>query len=161
MTISLIAAMGSDRTIAVSGDLPWKLPDDMQFFRRTTLDKPVVMGRLTYESMGRPLPRRRNLVLTRDTDLDLPGCEMVHSVDEALAKLEDSAEVMIIGGAQIYSLFLPLAHRQHLTYIDHDFAGDTFYPEFDERQWREVARVEHAKDENHKYPFSIVTLERA
>lgn len=158
MRITMVAARGRNGTIGKDGDIPWKLPDDLAHFRRETSGKTVLMGRKTFESLGRPLPRRRNLVLTRDSEFSAEGVETVHRIEE-LERL-GLEELYVIGGEQIYRLFLPLAQAQTLTEVEGEFAGDTFYPEFDRQVWEEVRRQEHPADERHAYPFAFTWLER-
>ncbi len=156
--IALVAAMDKNRAIGRAGALPWHLPDDLKRFRALTLGKTVLMGRKTYQSIGRPLPRRRNVVLTRDPNFGSEGVEVVHSLDDAL-QLED--EIMVIGGGEIYTLFLPLATQLHLTLVDTAIPdSDAFFPEWNTAQWRETHREFHPADEHHLFAFSFVDLER-
>jgi dihydrofolate reductase len=151
MIISLIAAMDKNNVIGKDNSLPWKLPADMKRFKELTVGKPVVMGRKTFESIGKPLPGRKNIILTRDKNFRAKGCVVVHSVDESLKAAESSAELMIIGGAQIYRQFLPIANKMHLTLIDAEFGGDAYFPEYSKNEWKEVKREEHQN--NHRYSF--------
>lgn len=153
MIISLIAAMGKNRVIGKDNSLPWKLPEDMKRFRELTAGKPVVMGRKTFESIGKPLPNRKNIILTRDKNYKADGCIVVHSVDDALNATKESNEVMIIGGANIYGQFLPIANKMYLTLIDADFEGDAYFPEYDKSEWGEVKREEH-KNDNFRFVFA-------
>ncbi|MGE0082750.1 MAG: type 3 dihydrofolate reductase [Thiohalomonadaceae bacterium] len=157
--ISIIVAMAEDNVIGIENRLPWNLPEDMKWFRRHTLGKAVLMGRSTYESIGRPLPDRRNLVLTRDADYQAPGCTMVHSDEEALAVAGDG-ELMVMGGESVYRQWLPRAQRLYLTEVHARIAGDAWFPPLDRREWREIERHEHAADERHAYAYSFVILER-
>ena len=157
MIISLIAAMGKNRVIGKDNSLPWKLPEDMKRFKEITSGKPVIMGRKTFESIGRPLPNRLNIIITRDKNYKAEGCIVVHSINEALKAAEGNSEVMIIGGEQIFREFLPMANRMYLTLIDEDFEGDAYFPEYNKNEWKEVHRGEH-KNDNYKYAF--VNLER-
>lgn len=159
-TLTLIVAMDSQRGIGRDNDLPWKLPNDLKHFKELTLGKPVVMGRRTYESIGRPLPQRLNIVLTHDPDYEAIGCTVVRSLDEALRVAGDAPEVMILGGATLFKQTLPRARRIHLTEVHADVAADTWFPAFDAGQWREVSREPHAADDRHAYPYTFVTLER-
>jgi dihydrofolate reductase len=138
MPFSLIAAVARNRVIGDRGKLPWRLPDDMARFRRLTMGHPVLMGRATFVSLGTPLSGRRNIVLTRDAGLRLPGCEVVHSVAEATATAGEG-ECFIIGGAAIYAEFLPRAQRMYLTLIDADVPGDTLFPDVPWSEWSIVA----------------------
>jgi len=155
MTISLIAAMSRNHVIGKNNSLPWNLPADMKRFRELTLNKPVVMGRKTFESIGRPLPKRQNLILTKDRNFRAEGCIAVHSVKEAIEAAEK--EIMIIGGSQIYELFLPFADKMYLTIIEKDFEGDAYFPEFDSREWKETSRT---SQEDNGLSFSFVDFER-
>lgn len=158
--ISIIVAVAKNGVIGDKNSLLWHLREDMIHFRTTTSGHPVVMGRKTYDSIGRPLPKRTNVVITRDTNLTIEGCTMAHSLEEAVALFDKSEEVFIIGGAQIYRQALPLADRIYLTVIDKEYEGDTSFPEIDYSQWREYSREEFARGEEFEHPFSFITLER-
>src|SRR6185369_12601621 len=134
--IALIAALDQNKLIGRGNELPWpRLRADMRHFRDTTLGYPVVMGRKTFESIGaKPLPGRTNIILTRDANFAAPGCEVAHGAAEILARPEN--KIFIIGGREIYQAFLPHAHELYLTYIDSEFAGDTYFPNFDESKWK-------------------------
>ena len=160
MTISLIAAIANNGVIGKGNTLLWKLPADMKHFRDLTIGKPIIMGRKTYESIGRPLPERVNIILTRDKNYLLEGCIVAHSVDEALQKCNGYEEAMVIGGGEIYKLFFPLAKRTYLTSVDHDFDGDTYFPEFSKEEWRETFREHHEPDDKNSYPHTFIVLER-
>jgi len=156
--IALVAAMDKNRAIGRAGALPWHLPDDLKRFRALTLGKTVLMGRKTYQSIGRPLPKRRNAVLTREATFAAEGLEVVHTLEDAL-KLAD--ELMVIGGGEVYALFLPLATHLHLTLVDTTIPdADTFFPEWNPAQWRETYREFHPADERHLFSFNFVDLER-
>ena len=156
--LSLVAAMARNRVIGRENRLPWRLPGDLKRFRRLTMGAPVVMGRKTYESIGRPLPGRRNIVVTRQRGLSWPGCATAHSLADALALSGDAAETFVIGGAELYRDALPLADRLYLTLIDADWEGDVHFPEVDFSAWRECAREPGAADSEFSYDF--VTYER-
>lgn len=158
--ISIIVAVAKNGVIGDKNSLLWHLREDMIHFRTTTSGHPVVMGRKTYDSIGRPLPKRTNVVITRDTNLTIEGCTMAHSLEGAVALFDKSEEVFIIGGAQIYRQALPLADRIYLTVIDKEYEGDTSFPEIDYSQWRECSREEFARGEEFEHPFSFITLER-
>lgn len=160
MTISLIVAAANNDVIGSAGDLPWHLPDDLRNFKRLTTGKPIVMGRKTHESIGRPLPDRRNIVLTRDAAYEAPGCEVVASVEEALEGVADDDEVMIIGGGEIYAAFLPMADRIYLTRVHADVDGDTRFVPLDESAWRLIKTESHAADPDHDYAFDTKLFER-
>jgi dihydrofolate reductase len=142
--------------------LPWHLPDDLRRFKALTMGRPMLMGRRTYESIGRPLPGRTSVVLTRDTAWRAAeGVLVVHSLQEALERTRDAPELVVIGGAEVFRLALPHARRVHLTEVHADIEGDVRLPPFGPPEWREVAREEHPADERHAWPMSFVTLERA
>jgi dihydrofolate reductase len=156
--ISLIVAMAQNGVIGRGNSLPWRrLPDDLRRFTEFTLGKPV---RKTFESIGRPLPGRANLVLTRDRSWFANGVIAVHSVEEALLQTRTCDEVVAIGGAEIYRLLLPYARRIYLTHVHADVAGDSYFPAFDSTQWDDVECRSHPADERHAYPLTFVTLER-
>lgn len=159
--IAFVVAFDRRRVIGKAGGLPWRLPDDMKRVRALTVGKPLIMGRRTYDSIGRPLPQRTNIVLTRDPGFRADGVLVARNVDDALRLAGDAPEVIVFGGADIFRAFLPMADRLYLTEVDADVGGDTFFPEIDLRDWREVERVEHPKDERHPYAFRFLTLDRA
>lgn len=138
--LSLIAALDRNRLIGAGGALPWRLPEDLRRFKALTLGKPILMGRKTWDSLGRPLPGRRNIVITRQPAWQAAGAEAAHSLEAALALCSGAPEVMVIGGAEIYRQALPLARRLYLTEIDAAFTGDAWFPECDGCHWRETAR---------------------
>jgi dihydrofolate reductase len=158
--ISLIVAMAQNGVIGRDNSLPWRLPDDLKRFRAFTLGKPVLMGRKTFESIGRPLPGRTNLVLTRDRSWYAEGVVTVHSVEEALTQAGSSDELVAIGGAEIYRLVLPFARRIYLTHVHADVPGNITFPEFDSTQWADVEYSSQPADDEHAYPLTFVTLER-
>jgi dihydrofolate reductase len=161
MILSLIWAMTDDRVIGINNSLPWKLPADMRWFRRHTLGKPIVMGRLTFESFGaRPLPDRQNIIVSRDPAYQADGAQVVASIDEAIATAADAEEIMVIGGASLYEQTLPRADRLYMTLVHADVEGDAWFPVFDQGQWREAVREEHAADEKNIYACSFVVLEK-
>jgi len=161
MKVSMIAAMADDRVIGLDNKMPWHLPADLQFFKRVTLGKPVIMGRKTYQSIGRPLPGRKNIVLTRDTELTIEGVDCVQDLEQAVALVGDVDEMMIIGGATIYQQFLAQADRLYLTFIDLKTVGDTQFPDYQSNaQWQEVEREVHCKDEKNGFDYQFVTLDR-
>ena len=157
--ISFVVASDRNNVIGKNGALPWRLPDDMKRVRELTMGKPLIMGRRTYESIGRPLPGRTSIVLTRDPEFHPEGVRVARTPDEALAHAAGAPEVIVFGGAQVFRRFLPLADRIYLTVVDADVGGDTYF-DFARTDWRVVERVEHPVDERHPYPFSFQTLER-
>lgn len=158
--ISLIVAASTNNVIGSEGKLPWKLPDDLRRFKRLTMGKPIVMGRRTWESIGRPLPGRQNIVLTGQAGFDAAGCDVVASPAEALAAAGNVNEIMIIGGSQIYALFLPKASRLYLTRVHAEIGGDTHFPEIDEQEWRLVDSEAHAANDINEFAYEFRTYER-
>lgn len=152
--------MDRNRLIGRDNALPWRLPADLAHFKAVTLGKPILMGRKTYESIGRPLPGRHNIVISRNPDFSAPGCTVVASVDAALAAAGDVPEVMVIGGAQLYAELLPHAQRIYLTRIEAGFEGDAWFPELPGDLWRERERSEHAPDDKNPHPYTFLVLER-
>jgi len=150
---ALVAALARNRVIGVGSHLPWRLPEDLARFKRLTMGAPVIMGRKTRESIGRPLPGRRNIVVTRERAATWEGCVVAHSLDEALALADDAPEAFVIGGAELYAQALPRAARLYLTLIDADYAGDAWFPEFDAAAWREVARESGVSADGLGYAF--------
>ena len=155
--ISMIVAMDQDRGIGKDNGLMWRLKRDLQHFKEKTLEKPLVMGRKTYESIGRPLPKRRNIVISRDPNLSIDGVEVMHSVDEVLAI--DAPEIMIGGGSEIYKLFMPHVNTLYLTEVKSTYDADAFFPEL-EGDWEEVSRESFAKDEENEVDFDVCELVR-
>lgn len=158
--ISMIAALARNRVIGRDGGLPWRLPDDSAHFRRTTMGKPVIMGRRTFDSMGKALDGRRNVVITSDPDFSAADVDVARSLDDALRLTADAEERVLIGGAAIYAAGLERADRLYLTFVDAEVEGDVHFPEFDGKDWIEVGRVEHPADERHAFAFQVVTFER-
>ncbi|XVX18936.1 dihydrofolate reductase [Actinomycetota bacterium] len=151
--ITLIAALGTNRVIGKDGDMPWHLPEDLKHFKATTMGHPMVMGRKTFEAIGRPLPGRRTIVITRDTQWSRPEVEVAHSLADALFLAGPADEVFIVGGGQVYAEAMPFAQRMVLTEIDAAPEGDTFFPEWDRTQWHESTREQ-------RDGFAFVTYER-
>jgi dihydrofolate reductase len=158
--LSLLVAASENGVIGRDNGMPWHLPDDLKHFKALTLGKPVLMGRRTYQSIGRPLPGRTNLVLTRALDWSVPGVTVVANLDAAIRMAGTAAELVVAGGAQVYALALPRATRIYLTRIHAIIEGDTRLPELDLHHWHEVSRVLHPVDARHPYAMSFVTLER-
>ena len=158
--IVLVVAVADNGVIGRAGKLPWHLPDDLKFFKAVTMGKPLLMGRRTFESIGRPLPGRRNLVLTRGTGAYPAGAEAVASLDAALALLPETPELCVIGGAALFGQTLPLARRLYLTEVHAAVEGDVHFPHWNRAEWLETGRREHPADERHAYAMSFVTLER-
>jgi dihydrofolate reductase len=155
--ITLVVAMDAQRGIGVDNQLPWRLPEDLAHFKRVTLERPIIMGRKTFDSIGRPLPKRRNIVVTRNRDWSHDGVEVAASLEDAIALVGDEPS-SIIGGAQIFREAMPLADRMIVTHIDGAYRCDTFFPEIDPAVWTVTAREEHASSDG--LAFSFVTYER-
>lgn len=158
--LSIIVAVADNGVIGSGNQLPWRLPDDLKRFKALSMGKPIVMGRKTFDSIGRPLPGRLNIVISRQAGLDVPGCRVVTSIDEAIAAAQPAPEIVIIGGADIYRQILPKVQTIHLTRVHAGIAGDVVFPKLQEREWREVAKEYHAADERHAHAFTFSTLER-
>ena len=157
--ISLVVAIDDNRLIGAGGGLPWKLSNDLKHFKRLTVGKIVLMGRKTWDSLGRPLPDRENWVLTRDTSFKPEGARVFTKLNDALGEAGDR-ELMVIGGAELYRQTLSSANRIHLTRVHAQLQGDTWFPELDPKQWRETSREVHPVDDRHAYAHSFITLER-
>ena len=160
LRLNLIAALGQNGVIGVDNRLPWRLSEDLKHFKALTLGHPVLMGRKTFESLGRPLPGRRNIVITRNPECRLEGAEIAHSLEQALALCEGADEVFFIGGADLYRQALPLVQRLYLTEVDASPPGDAFFPSFDRARWRESAR-DRRRDEASGLEYAFVTYDRA
>jgi dihydrofolate reductase len=165
-TVALIVARTRNGVIGRDNSMPWHLPEDLRYFKRVTTNKPVIMGRHTWESLGKPLPGRDNLVITRNPDYRAEGATVVHDVATALqlanslANARGANEIMVIGGAQIYREALPYITRAYITEIDAEIEGDTFFNALDSDIWEETARERHAPCEKNPYPYCFVTFER-
>lgn len=157
--ISVIVAMSKNRVIGKDNQLPWHLPADLKFFKETTMGHAILMGRKTHEAIGRPLPGRENVILTRQKDYHPEGCTVIHSVEEALERYQDQS-IFVIGGAEIIKQFLPVVDRLYLTLIDQEFEGDVFLPEFREEEWEEVSRVQGITDEKNPYSYYFLVYDR-
>ena len=160
MTVTIIAAIGRNRVIGKDNQMPWHISGDLKRFKALTLGHPVVMGRKTFQSIGRALPRRDNIVITRSHAFAAPGCRVVHSLAEALSAAQGAAEVFVIGGAEIYALALPLADRLQLTEVDAAIDGDAYFPDFDRSAWREVSRESRSTEGPEHLRHDFVTYER-
>lgn len=155
--VALIVAVAANGVIGNGNDLPWRLPDDLRRFKALTVGKPVLMGRRTFDSIGRPLPQRRNIVISRQPGLAIDGCEVAGSLQQAIELAGEVPEVMVIGGAQIYRQALPLAAVIHLTRVHAEVPGDAVFPPLP-AGWREVASEQHPADERHAHAFTFLTL---
>ena len=160
MIRSLVVAMSRNGVIGRDNRLPWRLPADLAYFKRVTLGHPVIMGRRTWESIGRALPGRKNIVVSRNRDYAAPGATVVGSLGEAWAAAGDAEEASVIGGTSLFAEALPVADRIHLTEVDAEVEGDTWFPPFDRSGWREREVERHSRDERHEHAFRIVVLER-
>ena len=160
MLISMIVAMAANRVIGADNKIPWRLPRDQQRFKVITMGKPMVMGRKTYESIGRPLPGRHNIVVTQNPVYQAQGCTVVHSPEAALAAAGDVEEVVIIGGAYLYDYFLGQSGRIYLTILDDSFEGDVFFPELNEAEWQTTLTEVHEPDEKNAHRYQFLILDR-
>jgi dihydrofolate reductase len=160
MIRSLVVAVAENGVIGRNNHLPWRLPEDLAYFKRVTMGHPIVMGRRTYQSIGRPLPGRTNIVVTNNRDFEAPGCIVVHSLDDAWRAADGAEEVSVIGGTALFRDTLPIADRIHLTEVQAKVEGDTFFPAFDRHAWRETEVTRHPADARHQFPFRIVVLDR-
>ncbi|PTQ96205.1 dihydrofolate reductase [Nitrosomonas nitrosa] len=160
--LSLLAAMASNRVIGRNNALPWRLPADLKRFKALTMGQIIVMGRKTYESIGRPLPGRINIIVTRQPDLSVAGVTVTRSVEEALTAclIHPDKEIFIIGGAELYQQTLKHCQRLYLTEVQKAFEGDAFFPEFDRSDWHEIVRERHVQEEGEKLEYHFVVLER-
>lgn len=157
--VSIIVAIAKNGIIGDKNSLLWHISEDMRFFRETTSGHPVIMGRKTYDSLGRPLPKRTNVVISRTTK-HIEGCTVVGSLEEAIALFPKEEEVFIIGGAQIYALAMEVADRLYLTRVEHDYQGDTSFPEWDESKWKLLSRTPYERGEKYEHPFAFECYDR-
>ncbi len=160
MNISIIVATDEQGLIGRENDLPWKLSADLQYFRRITMGKPLIMGRKTHESIGRALPGRKNIVLTNNADYQPEGCTIVHTIDEAVHACGGAQEAMVMGGSSLYKQFLPLANKLYLTLVHANLTGDTWFPDWDKTQWQQISREDHDADNKNNYPYSFIRYKR-
>src|SRR5690606_308269 len=159
--ISLLVAMDKNRLIGKDNDLPWRLPADLAYFKRVTMGHPIIMGRKTYDSIGRPLPGRENIIVTRDTSYKMEGCKVIHSIDEILKLNEEhDQELFVIGGAEIFKEILPYSDRLYITEIDEEFEGDTYFPAFDKSEWKVISEEKGVKDEKNPYDYTFMVYEK-
>lgn len=160
MRLSAIVAMSENRAIGREQQIPWHLPADLKHFKAITMGYPIIMGRRTYESIGKPLPGRSNIIVSRDVNFKVPDCVVVHSVGAALDAAAHSKEIFVIGGATLYEALLPRTQRLYLTIVHQVIEGDTYFPELQLSEWREVERIDHEPDEHNSYAYSFLTLDR-
>lgn len=161
MKISLIVAMAANRVIGRDGQMPWHLSADLQRFKKITLGSPILMGRKTFEAIGRPLPGRANLVISQNPDFRAEGCKVFADIDSALKSVADCKELFVIGGSTLYKAMLPVADYLYLTLIEQSFAGDTHFPLFDETQWQEIDNEDVSDDPQVNFSYRFSTLERS
>lgn len=159
MKISIVAAIAQNYAIGLNNQLIWHLPDDLQFFKKTTLNASIIMGRKTFDSIGKALPKRTNIIISSNPDFNAPACIVVQNLKDAIAKA-DSNEVFIVGGASIYEQSMPIADKLYITHVHHTFRADTFFPVIDPKIWKVTSSEDHFKDEKHAYDFSFVTYEK-
>lgn len=159
MNLSIIVAVSTNGVIGNNGELPWRLSADLQEFKRITMGKPIIMGRLTHESIGRPLPGRENVVLTRNRGFEAEGCTVIHELSSLQSRYGDS-ELMVIGGANLYRDTISQAARLYMTEVHCVIEGDTYFPDFDRNQWLEVERNDFSSDEKNDFDYSFVVLTR-
>lgn len=160
MIITIVAALDKNSLIGTTTGLPWYLPADLKHFKEVTTGHVIVMGRKTYETIGRSLPNRTNVVITRNVEFDAPGCMVLPTIESALDRYKDEQEIYIIGGAQIYQEAMPYATHLSLTKIDQAFDGNVYFPKVDWNAWEEIGRVDHQADEKNPYNYSFVAYER-
>jgi len=159
MITSIVVAISENHAIGKDNKLLWYLPNDLKHFKEITSGHTVIMGRKTYESVGKPLPNRRNIIITRQ-NITIEGCEVVNSIEAALALCADEAEVFIVGGAEIYKQSMHLTDRIYLTIVHKDFDGDSYFPEINPNDWHETARDDHEPDAKNALPYSFITFEK-
>jgi dihydrofolate reductase len=160
MKISLIVAMASNRAIGLNNQMPWHLSADLKKFKKITMGAPILMGRKTYESIGRPLPGRTNIIISRNPSYSQPDCLVFNDIEKALESCRDAEEIFVIGGSDLYKSMLPVADTLYLTQIHQEFPGDTFFPEIDAEQWIEVEREDIQDDPDVDFSYSFLKLER-
>lgn len=160
MKLAIIVAMDKQNLIGKNNDLPWKLSADLQYFRKVTMGKPLIMGRNTHESIGRPLPGRKNIIVSTNKDYQAEGCFVVQSLEQAFIACEDAEEAMVMGGASLYEQLLPQADKLYLTHVNAELEGDTWFPKWEKSHWQEISREDHPADEKNQYPYSFVVYER-
>lgn len=159
--ISHIVAMDKHRVIGKDNRLPWHLPADLSYFKKVTMGHAIIMGRKTFESIGRPLPGRENVIVTRNRSFQAEGCTVIHSIEEVLQFADKrNDEVFVIGGAELFQATLPFADRLYITKIEASFPGDTFFPEFDESKWQVISYTKGEKDEKNPYDYAFIIYER-
>ena len=160
MKLAIIVATDEKGLIGRDNDLPWKLSADLQYFRRVTMGKPLIMGRNTHESIGRALPGRKNIIVTKNENYQAEGCDVVHSVADALKACDDAEEVMVMGGASLYTQLLAQADRLYLTQVHASLEGDTWFPDWQRSDWQQLSREDHLADDKNDFPYSFIIYDR-
>ncbi len=160
MILSCVLALGRNRGLGFGNKLPWHLPDDLKNFKGITLGHTVIMGRKTYDSMGRLLPERKNIILTRDTSYQVENAIVVHSIEEAIKECANEKEAFVIGGGEIVRLAMPYLNRMYLTHVEADIPADSFFPEFNQNEWKIVSEKFHPKDERNPFDFTFKIYEK-
>ena len=160
MRLSIVVAMDDNNLIGKGNGLPWYLPADLTFFKKITTGHSILMGRKTYDSIGKTLLNRRNIVITRNTDVSIPGCEVVDSIEKALSITQDEEEIMVIGGANLFEQLLPEVNKLYITRIEGEFEGETYFPHYDENDWLELSCESHQPDEINKHAYHFITFKR-
>ncbi|WP_099362819.1 dihydrofolate reductase [Fredinandcohnia onubensis] len=159
--ISLLVAMDRNQLIGKDNDLPWRLPADLAYFKRVTMGHPIIMGRKTFDSIGRPLPGRENIIVTRDTSYEAEGCKVIHSIEEIVSMNQQTdQELFVIGGAEIFKEILPHSDRLYITEINEEFKGDTYFPTFDKSKWKVISEEQGIKDEKNPYDYTFLVYEK-
>lgn len=160
MKVSLIVAMDNNRVIGNENDIPWRIPKDWEYVKKTTKGHPIILGRKNLESIGKSLPERRNVILTRDSDFHFDGCEIAHSIEDVFGLCETEEEIFIFGGEQIYNMFLPYVEKMYITKIHHEFEGDTIFPEVNFDEWKEISIEKGIKNDKNPYNYYFHVYER-
>lgn len=159
--LSIITAMDNNRLIGQNNALPWHLPEDLAFFKKTTLNKPIIMGRKTFESIGRPLPGRTNIIVSRNNNYSVEGCVVLDGIESVLDYCKNDEEIMLIGGASLYEQWLPHAHQMYITLIDDEFEGDAWFPDYQPNNWKTEWSESHCTDKTPKIRYQFMKLVRA
>lgn len=160
MKLALIVAMDENRLIGKNNNLPWRLSADLQYFRKITMAKPIIMGRKTHESIGKPLPGRQNIIITNNQRYKAQGCIVVYSIAEALRAAAFADEAIVMGGASLYAQLLPRAHKLYLTLVHAELAGDAWFPKWQSREWQQISREDHVAGDMNEYPYSFIVYQR-
>ncbi|BCB04439.1 dihydrofolate reductase [Bacillus sp. KH172YL63] len=159
--LSFIVAMDKNQVIGINNELPWRLPADLAFFKKTTMGQPIIMGRKTFESIGKVLPGRENIIVTRDTDYSKDGCTVIHSIEDIKRiNANTDEELFVIGGAEIFNATFDSADRLYITLIDEEFEGDTYFPELDPNEWKVISKEKGMKNEQNPYDYYFIVYDR-